>query len=329
LIITNPVDNLNISKLTSDDFKDCRITPDGKFSIYDCISKFKGCSQKDAFNTYNRLEIEIDKIFMYQFNKKDGRLGQPTPVCTFSNLLIILSQLPGVQAKILRSEQADIATRAIAGDEDLKEFIQERGEHISVQEKKILMNGLVSRPVLQENISTDITPYQEKLVVYFGTFEPTAEFIEENKEKIDFNDGKLFGKYGKTKQLQIRNQSHIKDNKFINYKFMNAIIYNNNLDMKNAENRVSRILSDLKLKIAYYNKDEIFRYNKEDLDNIYESMIEHQFQEQPIKIDLNLELEKYKLDNEMEIEKYRIDKEMIIELFKNKDIYICSNVRIN
>ena len=56
--------------ITSDDFKDCRITPDNNFSIYDCIATFKGCSSPNACDIYNRLKIGFDGIFMYQFIKK-------------------------------------------------------------------------------------------------------------------------------------------------------------------------------------------------------------------------------------------------------------------
>jgi hypothetical protein len=111
----NPVDKLNIANLTEKDFEGCRITPEGKFSVYDVIAKFKGCSSRDAIKVFSRLADNyqmvggqfVHQLNEHQFRRKNGALGPPIPVCTFSELLPILSQLPGEQAKILRREQAE------------------------------------------------------------------------------------------------------------------------------------------------------------------------------------------------------------------------------
>ena len=108
----NPVKKLNLMNLTPEDFKDCRVTPDGMFSVYDVVSKFKKCSLPDARQFVARLEV-VTNCNYFQFN---GRGQRETPVAPFNQLLQILSQLPGEQAKMLRKEQAEITTRVIAGD---------------------------------------------------------------------------------------------------------------------------------------------------------------------------------------------------------------------
>ena len=89
----NPVQDLNLFNLTEKDFEECRITLDGKFSMYDAISKFKGCSDANSRKILHRIEQKdiVPILEQYQFNRSDGRKGRPTPVATFSKLLNILS----------------------------------------------------------------------------------------------------------------------------------------------------------------------------------------------------------------------------------------------
>ena len=139
----NPVNNLGLMNLTMNDFKDCRITPDNKIAVYDAIVKFKGCTDVVSRNIFSRIH-EVSKILLheFQFKRSDGRKGRAVPVATFQELLDILSQIPGKEAKILRRDQANISTRAIAGDEDLEEAVRNRRQVVSDEEKNIYMNGL-------------------------------------------------------------------------------------------------------------------------------------------------------------------------------------------
>jgi len=65
--------------LSPDDFKDIRITPDGMFSVYDAIAKFKECTAKKSLDIYSRFD-EVPKLRLHQFLRTDGRKGRGTPV---------------------------------------------------------------------------------------------------------------------------------------------------------------------------------------------------------------------------------------------------------
>jgi hypothetical protein len=121
--VHNPVKDLNIMNFKPADFledEDIR-HEDGLFCIYDVISKVKGCSKTSSNEYASRImKSQIcDFIKMVQFARRDGHMGRAVPCCTFKDLVQVLSQLPGQAGKILRREQAEIATRAIAGDEAL------------------------------------------------------------------------------------------------------------------------------------------------------------------------------------------------------------------
>ena len=120
LTSTNPVDKLNISNLSEKDFEGCRITPDNKISVYDAISKITGCSLDAARITYGRMSNNEARTNCSGFknHKFKGQGQKPTPVCTFSELMSIMSQLPGKEAKILRKEQAETCNLVLEGKED-------------------------------------------------------------------------------------------------------------------------------------------------------------------------------------------------------------------
>jgi hypothetical protein len=135
---SNPVQKLNIMNLTQDDFKGVRMTQDGLFSVYDAIAKFKECSTKRAQESFSNIEVS-EKLRNVSLHKFQGRGQKPTPVCTFTELLQIFSQLPGKQSIVLRKEQAGISSRAIAGDEDLEEAVRE--QRVRVSEPLVIKNN--------------------------------------------------------------------------------------------------------------------------------------------------------------------------------------------
>jgi hypothetical protein len=71
-----------------------------------------------------------------------GRCRQATPVATFAKVQEILAALPGPEAKKLRKKNAELRTRAIAGDIDLVEAIDSQREKLDPVVREILMTGL-------------------------------------------------------------------------------------------------------------------------------------------------------------------------------------------
>jgi hypothetical protein len=332
----NPVDKLNIANLTEKDFEGCRITPEGKFSVYDVIAKFKGCkinTSRDVFmrlcKTNGNAKCVFDK---YQFPKRDNTKGQAIPVCTFSELLTILSQLPGEQAKILRREQAEITTRAIAGDRDLREFVEEREKTVPQETREILMTGLEQRPYTIEDfnrfyeqikndpkymVSMDLSQNNNKDVLYIGIFRPTDEYLQENIDKINLRD-RFFCKFGVSGEVISRSGNHLNDDNFIDYTVIGNFTYHNSFGRSSAEDRMKMILTNMNLRVNYYNKKEIFVCSNEELNIVFEHMRKHNEDmndafAKPFKDEV--ELEKIKLEHSKEIEicKIKLEKEKELE----------------
>jgi hypothetical protein len=115
----NPVLHNPLMRLTLDDFKSCRITLDGLISIIDAIRYFRECSPAYAKRLW-QLQYHDTKFFSsgipVEFHQFSSRGGPKTPVAAFNVLLRILALVPGPQGKALRKAQADVSTRALAGD---------------------------------------------------------------------------------------------------------------------------------------------------------------------------------------------------------------------
>lgn len=69
---------------------------------------------------------------------------RPTPVATFTELLKILSLLSDDKAKALRAQQANITSRAVAGDRDLEAALPVQRERLGEDARRVVMNGLES-----------------------------------------------------------------------------------------------------------------------------------------------------------------------------------------
>jgi hypothetical protein len=130
----NPVRRLNLMNIKPEHFHGCNMK-DGVISIYDAIVAFKGCTKQRAreiFNTEMKKAREIlntdNFIKTKQFPRSDGVMGRGVPCCTFTNLLKILSQVPGEEGRCLRVAQVEISNRVTTGDVTLIKCIQDRGD---------------------------------------------------------------------------------------------------------------------------------------------------------------------------------------------------------
>ena len=163
----NPVKRLNLMQITLETFKDCRHTEEGLYSIYDSLRVFLGCDRVRAEKVYNRhikpyfdtenassnrgrvFEVEVDvpkSIKMERFpvktKKNNTYQGQPTPCSIFTTLLLMLARIPGQAGDVLRAEQAEISTRAVAGDEDLEEAVADKRKQLRPDDQDALLTGL-------------------------------------------------------------------------------------------------------------------------------------------------------------------------------------------
>lgn len=140
---TNPVQSLNVMNLSPESFEGCRTTHLGEFSVIDAIARFRGISKEKAQDVYNKQVSEFfPTLPKYKFS---GRGARETPVAPFKELLQILSRLPGEAAKKLRAEQAEITSRAVAGDKDLEEAIADRRETVDPGLAELAMVGVKRR----------------------------------------------------------------------------------------------------------------------------------------------------------------------------------------
>ena len=340
----NPVDKLNIANLCLEDFKESRKTPDNKISIYDAIVEFKKlsgkkCEPNTAIKIFERLENDrmtnCHSMDLYKFPKSNGRKGQAIPVCTFSELLPILSQLPGEEAKILRKEQAEITTRAIAGDRDLRKFVEKREITVSPETNQLLMTGLEQRPYTIEDvyalydtvkndpqymISVDLSQYFYKDTLYIGMFMPSREYLTENINNVELQ-GRIMLKFGVSSEVISRSGNHINNEVFTGYTVLKVFEYHNSFGKSSGEDRLKMILTNMNLRLNYYNKKEVFVATLDELKIVLENMSKHNEMMnnafiKPFKEEV--EIEKLKLENNKQIELEKIKSNREIELEKIK-----------
>jgi hypothetical protein len=144
------VHHLNPTNLKEADFQRCRVSPEGKISVFDAIAHFCGCDKKQARRKSRELtdgktsKPEVQGVAL-PYHHFQGERQRPTPVATFSNLLTILSQLPGTQARALRGVQSHIANRVLGGDRAVIPLILDSADN---KEKTHTM------------MTTSITPHQ-------------------------------------------------------------------------------------------------------------------------------------------------------------------------
>ena len=94
----------------------------------------------------------------YQFSSRGGR---PTPVATFKNIIVILSQLPGKEGKIIRDEQSNIAARAAVGDHDLEDALLARRQVLPAAGREALLSGVESSEEAKGKRSREAKEEQE------------------------------------------------------------------------------------------------------------------------------------------------------------------------
>jgi hypothetical protein len=218
--VHNPVKDLNLFQRNSpfkEYFTDCRMTPDGDFAVSDVIQKFKGCTTTSALKIIReKVAVQFEQqLKRYQFRRKNNALGPAIPVGSFNVIIEILSQLSGKNAQILRREQAEIATRAIAGDEALEEAVRDQRDVLPEAAREVLMQGLQTgvirelptpkRPIspsMEQKVikrqKTDLTGFGFKGVVIEGGID--AQLMQ---SLIKLQSNQLELQKEKTKQLTI------------------------------------------------------------------------------------------------------------------------------
>ena len=140
----NPVQDMELFNSTEYDFLECRWTPDRQISLIDGVAEAFGCSKKEAHQKVTRYTDEKSSILKLRYFKFPGARQRYTPVVHFHEFMEICSQLPGARAKAMRKEQAQIVTRALAGDDDLVRAILAQKDRLSVKLRAMLMKGLLS-----------------------------------------------------------------------------------------------------------------------------------------------------------------------------------------
>jgi hypothetical protein len=319
----NPVKKLKLMNLTKDDFKGCRVTPDGMFSVYDVISKFKGCTSEVSRKIYNRFILsEIGTICSdlgkYKFS---GRGQRNIPVAPFNVLLQILSQLSGKQAKALRAEQAEISTRAIVGDKELEEAVRDQREKVSDVDRKVLMKGLDAR--FKRRLGLNTQSYERKDVVYSLEFEPDKD-VDINWENAE-DEGRRYYKFGVTSDINSRLRKHESDREFTRVRLDKCFIYNSGYNTSRGEKKMKRILDDMDIRIKYGKKNECFVATDDELKIVYKQMCDHRKSftmiDENIKVPTSHgELGKYKIDSDERVQKHKQLLEERVELKKHKQL---------
>jgi hypothetical protein len=143
----NPVLQDQLMRLTLDDFKSCRITPDGLSSIIDAIMYINGTDRAASKLIWTRIYSEIRKNstkISVEFHQFPGARQRETPVAAFHMLLCILALVPGPKGKAIREAQAELSARSTAGDHDLQAALLVRRAQMGSTGQALAMNGMAS-----------------------------------------------------------------------------------------------------------------------------------------------------------------------------------------
>jgi hypothetical protein len=158
-VVPTPVYN-QLMEIDHDELRrKCRTDPDGNISIFDALAWRDGCSLENArikFFRWNlsgadtgsedfvtemkRSKVSVQDVLKYRF----GSDPLPTPVAPFHEVLRLLAIIPGPGAARVRSQQAELSTRAMAGDWDLQQAIQDRRQALPAVAQELFMAGLES-----------------------------------------------------------------------------------------------------------------------------------------------------------------------------------------
>lgn len=108
------------------DNEQIRITPDGRYSVYDVI-RFCGC--KSQWEVWKRLSVTfpelITKCEEYKFAGRGGA-ARPTPVANREDILQIIGLLPGAVGKSYRESAAKVFVAFLDASPELAESIIDR-----------------------------------------------------------------------------------------------------------------------------------------------------------------------------------------------------------
>ena len=253
---SNPVQSLGIMNLSPDSFEGCRITPDGKISVIDAIMQFRGISKEKSQDVYNK-EVSNKNATLPKY-KFSGQGARETPVAAFSELLQILSQLPGEAAKKLRAEQAEITSRAAAGDVELEEAISERRETVDPRVAELAMVGIPERRKLDRSSASMPGLY----LIEVGTIgEIKADPLALPKRRKDIlklpveMDDHIQYKFGFSKHLDTRMVQH-SDNELKNTSVVQTWSWPANTGMLvSGENHIRDTVKDLGGKLLPHTTD--------------------------------------------------------------------------
>jgi hypothetical protein len=134
---------LSVTSINEKELKECcRVTPDGKISVYDALAWRDKGTVDNAKKRYHRISMDRSVMTGPVSNHQFQSNHQPTPVAHFHEIIRLLAVIPGPGAALIRSQQAALSTRAIAGDWDLEHALQERREVLSADVQEVMLAGL-------------------------------------------------------------------------------------------------------------------------------------------------------------------------------------------
>jgi hypothetical protein len=159
-IVSNPAHS-QLMGIDQDELKQqCRMDPDGNISIFDAIVWRDGCSLDNARKKFYRWNTSVEEtgeepsspdmscselsLNLTVSKHKFGSDPVPTPVAPFHEVLRLLAIIPGPGAARVRAQQAELSTRAMAGDWDLEQAIQGRRQALPAAAQELFMVGLES-----------------------------------------------------------------------------------------------------------------------------------------------------------------------------------------
>lgn len=123
----------NLIRFDGFDDAEIRVTPDGRYSVYDVI-RFCGC--KGQWEVWKRLAVAFPELLTkceeYKFAGRGGA-ARPTPVASRESILQIIGLLPGAVGRSYRESAAKVFIAFLDASPELAESVIERAKPEDLQ----------------------------------------------------------------------------------------------------------------------------------------------------------------------------------------------------
>jgi hypothetical protein len=306
----------------------CRVTPDGRFSIFDAIARRDGTSTHAAKDRYGRWNKDLGlvsnpnpetacaEVTKYVFPSEP----KETPVAPFYVIIRLLAVIPGPGVASVRAQQAELTTRAMAGDIDLENAINERRSALPAAAQEVMMNGLES--------SNDAKRMREE--------QADLERPDSKRQRLNFNSEQLValakGAYPSVTPEPIMLEmlwdsvdGQLKEFIKLYVDFCKEIANERRLDLQTeADIKLKTVQAEADIKIK-----EEERKNKEDERKMMAFRVKEELKMQKHRVDETLNLERAKCTEELKLQEKHSNDDIQVKMRQADQVVALKEKQVN